>query len=120
VDSILESDSILTSVKRMCGVDEADINFDLEIITHINTALLSLNQLGVGPTNGFMITSKSENWYDLLGVGANMIAAKTFVYLKVRLVFDPPTSSFVVDAMERQVKELEWRLNVQAEKTVIV
>lgn len=112
--------SILIDVKKMLGVGEDDTHFDPEIILHTNSSLLALNQLGVGPTNGFMIAGTTETWDDLLGDRIDTIAAKTFLYLKVRLVFDPPTSSFVIEAIKDQIKELEWRLNVQAEKVITV
>ena len=112
--------NILIEVKKMNGIEPEYTHFDSDIIIHINSALLSLTQLGVGPTNGFMITGEAETWDDVLGDSLVFIAAKTFVYLKVRLVFDPPSSSFVIEAMKDQIKELEWRLNVQAETTINV
>jgi hypothetical protein len=111
-------DSILTSVKKMLGIDEEYTHFDSDVTLHINSVMLSLNQLGVGPDAGFMITDKTETWSNLLLDRLDLIASKTFIFLKVKLLFDPPSSGFVVDAMERQIKELEWRLNVQAEKQV--
>jgi len=113
-------DSILTSVKKMLGIEEEYTHFDSDVTMHINSVMLSLNQLGVGPSTGFMITDSTETWSDLLLDRLDLIAAKTFIFLKVKLVFDPPSSGFVVDAMERQIKELEWRLNVQAEKAITV
>jgi len=108
-------DSILTSVKKMLGIDEAYIHFDQDVILHINSVMLSLNQLGIGPKTGFMISDATETWTNLLDGRSDLIAIKTFIFLKVRLLFDPPSSSFVVDAIERQIKELEWRLYIQAE-----
>ena len=113
-------DSILTSVKKMLGIEEEYTHFDSDVTMHINSVMLSLNQLGVGPSTGFMITDSTETWSDLLLDRLDLMAAKTFIFLKVKLVFDPPSSGFVVDAMERQIKELEWRLNVQAEKAITV
>ena len=113
-------DSILTSVKKLLGIEEAYTHFDADVTMHINSVMLSLNQLGVGPETGFMITDSTETWSDLLLDRLDLISAKTFIFLKVKLLFDPPSSGFVVDAMERQIKELEWRLNVQAEKAITV
>ena len=108
-------DSILTSVKKMLGITEDYEHFDPDIIMHINTALMTLTQLGVGPENGFTISGKSEEWSDFLRGASNLEAVKSYVYLRVRLLFDPPTSSAVIESMTRQINELDWRLNVAAE-----
>ena len=108
-------ESILTSIKKLLGVDEVDINFDPDIIMYINGVLMFLEQLGLAMPEGFVITSATEKWTDLLSGKKNIETVKSYIYLKVRLIFDPPTSSFVIDAMERQIKEIEWRLNVQIE-----
>lgn len=113
-------DSILTDIKKMLGIEEVYTHFDADVILHTNSVMLSLNQLGIGPITGFMITDATETWTSLLAGRQDLIAIKTFVFLKVRLLFDPPSSSFVLDAMERQIKELEWRLNVQAETVIPV
>lgn len=107
--------SILTSVKKALGIDSSYTNFDHDVILHTNTALMNLNQLGVGPATGFVIEDDTKTWTDLLGERLDLEAVKSYIYLKVRLLFDPPSSSFVLEAMERQVEEMEWRLNVQAE-----
>jgi hypothetical protein len=86
---------------------------------YINMAIMSLTQLGVGPETGFIITSDTETWSDFIGDKKDIEGVRTFIYLKVRLVFDPPTTSFLIEAMERQIRELEWRLNIQADKPVI-
>ena len=106
-------DSILTSIKKMLGIQEEYEHFDVDIIMHINTALMILTQMGVGPSEGFMIEDKYDFWEDF--VTENMEAVKTYVYLKVRLVFDPPSSSAVMESINRTISELEWRLNVAAE-----
>jgi len=108
-------DSILISVKKNLGDEQAYTHFDPDIITHINSALFALNQLGIGPKNGFVIAGEQETWSGLLGTRQDLEAVKTYVYLKVKLVFDPPQNSFLVKTIEDQIKELEWRLNVQAE-----
>lgn len=107
--------SILTSIKKMLGIEDTYEHFDIDIIIHINSALTVLNQIGIGPEQGYCITSKAETWDDYLTDLQYVEAVKTYVYLKVRLVFDPPQNSFLVDAMERQIREYEWRLNVIAE-----
>lgn len=110
------SESILTSTKKILGVGASDTSFDLDIMTHINTTFAILNDLGVGPPEGFVITGVSEEWSDYLG-DADLYwqAARTYVYMKVRLAFDPPTTGFHVDALKAQIQELEWRLNTHRE-----
>lgn len=109
-------DSILTTIKKMLGIDSDDTNFDTDIIININSAIMVLDQLGVGVSTGFIVTDSSETWGDLLDDELNLEAVKTYIYLKVRLVFDPPTVNAVLDSMDRQITQLEWRLNVQVEK----
>ena len=108
-------DSILTSVKKIIGISEEDESFDTDLIMHINSALMILNQLGVGPEDGFSITDKSAVWTDVIGDNKLIEAVKTFVGLKVRLIFDPPTSSAVLDSINKTISELEWRINVMVE-----
>ena len=108
-------DSILTSIKKLLGIDEAYTQFDTDVIIAINSALMSLNQLGIGPDSGFAISNSDAVWSDFLGNVVNLEAVKSYVFLKTRLMFDTPTSSFVVDAINRQISELEWRLRVQVE-----
>lgn len=107
--------SILTSIKKLLGPEEADTSFDTDIIIAINTAFFNLYQLGVGPTECFSITDKEAVWEDFLGTRKDLEAVKTYVYAKVRLAFDPPQSSYLVQAIKDQITEYEWRLNVQAE-----
>ena len=108
-------DSILTSVKKIIGISEEDESFDTDLIIHINSVLMILNQLGVGPEDGFLITDKSAVWTDVIGNNKLIEAVKTFVGLKVRLIFDPPTSSAVLDSINKTISELEWRINVMVE-----
>lgn len=109
-------ESILTSIKKMLGIEPDFTHFDNDIVIYINSALMVLNQLGVGPEAGFIITGNTEIWKDFLFDRTDLEAIKTYIYLKVRLVFDPPTNSFLVDAIEKQISELEWRINIQSEK----
>lgn len=107
-------ESILDTIKKMLGIESDYTHFDIDIITNINTIFLNLQQIGVGPKSGFSITDNTTTWNDYIS-GENLEAVKTYIYLKVRLLFDPPTNAFLVDAMERQIREIEWRLNVQVE-----
>lgn len=111
-------ESILTSVKKLVGIESDYEHFDPDIISHINSTLMTLTQLGVGPAEGFIIEDEESTWGDFLGDAKTiqkLVAVKTYIGLKVRLIFDPPSNSFVLDALKRQADELEWRLNVQAE-----
>ncbi len=108
-------DSILTSIKKLLGITEEYEHFDQDIIIHINTALMILTQLGVGPSEGFFIKDKYALWSDFIPDVKTLEAVKSYIYLKVRMLFDPPTSSSLMNAMEQNMKELEWRLNVASE-----
>lgn len=108
-------ESILTSIKKMLGIEEGYEHFDTDIMIHINSTLMVLRQLGVGPADGFRITGSSETWDDYLGDNTHMDGVKTYVYWKVRLMFDPPTSSAHMEAMKNGIAEFEWRLNAEAE-----
>lgn len=106
-------ESILTSIKRLLGIEEEYTHFDPEIMIHINSVFSTLHQLGVGPqTKAFMITGKDETWGQFKGAEDRIEAVKSYIYLRVRLLFDPPNSGFVTTSFENQIKELEWRLNV--------
>lgn len=107
--------SILTSIKKLLGIEEGYTQFDLDIVIHINSAFMRLNQLGVGPSTGFKIEDADALWKDFLGERLDLESVKSYIYLKTRLVFDPPQTGFLVDAIKEQIKELEWTLNVQAE-----
>ena len=104
--------SILTSIKKMLGVAEDYTEFDEDIITHINSVFLNLTQLGVGPEEGFMIEDDTAVWEDFIDDSIQLQAVKTYTYLKVKLLFDPPLSSSVAESFTRMIAELEWRLNV--------
>ena len=104
--------SILTSIKKLLGIAEDYTEFDEDIITHINSVFLNLTQLGVGPEEGFMIEGDTAVWEDFINDSIQLQAVKTYVYLKVKLLFDPPLSSSVTESINRMIAELEWRLNV--------
>lgn len=113
-------ESILTSIKKLLGITEEYEQFDTDIIIHINSVFMILNQLGVGPSDGFSIKDKSATWSDFMSEDDSRFASvKSYMYLKVRLLFDPPSSS-VADSMKQMINEYEWRLNVSAESTSTV
>lgn len=104
-------ESILTSIKKLLGIGEDYEEFDQDIIVHINTVLVALTQMGIGPEEGFTINDRTALWSDF--IPDNMVKVenvKTYVYLKVKMIFDPPASSAVADAINRNASELEWRL----------
>ncbi len=105
-------ESILTSIKKLLGIAEEYEDFDADIIMHINSVFSILTQLGVGPSNGFSIKDKEAKWHDFIGDDNNIEMVKSYIHLKVKLLFDPPLSSAVMEAMNQMIKELEWRLNV--------
>jgi hypothetical protein len=104
--------SILISTKKVLGIAADYTVFDLDIITHINAAFSVLNQLGLGPIEGFFIEDELATWSSFNVPGNQLSLVKTYVILKVRMLFDPPATGFLVTAMENQLKEYEWRLNV--------
>lgn len=109
------NESILTSVKKVLGIPEYYEHFDQDILLHLNSVMSILHQLGVGPENGFVVEDDSTTWSDLFDgdIDTNkMMYVKSYVCLRVRLLFDPPASSGAIDAMERQMRELEWRITV--------
>lgn len=108
-------ESILTSIKKMLGIVEEYEHFDADLIMHINSVLSILTQLGVGPSEGFSIEDKTATWNDFFSDSKNLESVKSYVYLKVRLIFDPPLTSSVTEAINRMISELEWRLSVTAD-----
>ena len=108
-------DSILTSIKKLLGITEEYTHFDADIIMHINSVLTILTQLGVGPAEGFRIEDASVTWDDYLSNKLYFEPVKTYIYLKVKLMFDPPLSSAVMESMNRMIGELEFRLSAAAE-----
>lgn len=109
--------SILTSVKKLLGIDEEYEAFDPDLIMHINGVFMILNQLGVGPENTFSIVDKTATWNDFSEDPETLSTVKTYIYLKVRMIFDPPTSSIAAEAFKSCISELEWRLNVSEDET---
>jgi hypothetical protein len=107
------TDSILTTIKKMLGISEEYEHFDIDIITHINSTFSILAQLGVGPDKGFSIHDKTAKWSDYISdEDATSELVKTYVQLKVRMLFDPPSSNAVMESFNRTINELEFRLNI--------
>lgn len=111
-------ESILKTIRKLIGPEEDYEHFDPELIIHINTAIGILGQLGVGPEEGFFISNDSSKWSDFLEDEALYEMVKTYIYLFVKKVFDPPSNSFIVDSYEKTLKELEWRIEVRATSNV--
>lgn len=109
------TESILVTIKKMLGLGEDYTPFDTDIIVHINSAFMTLTQLGIGPEEGFQITDANNTWGDFISDNEMIGAVTNYTYLTVRTLFDPPSNSFVMDAMQKQIEQLGWRLNVQAE-----
>ena len=113
-------DSILTSVKSKIGMLEDYTEFDNDIIDYINSVFMILKQLGVGPSNGFAIQDASDKWSEFISEPerqAELQGVKTYIYQKTKLIFDPPQSSALIEALKQSIAEFEWRLNVEAESS---
>lgn len=111
------NESILDTIRKMLGY-EADVAtpFDIEIIQHINAAFSILTQLGLGPTSGFSIQDNTSVWGDIIPEGINLEDVKMYIYLKTRIVFDPPASSSALETMKEQIKEYEFRINIEVDE----
>lgn len=114
--ALVNDQSILMSIKKLLNVDEADDAFDTDIGMLINAEFMTLHQLGIGPAEGFSINEADTVWADFSDDKTLINAVKTYIYMKVRLIFDPPASSVVADAFNARIHELEFRLNAQAER----
>ena len=111
-------DSILTTIKKLLGIAEEYTHFDADLIMHINSVLSILNQIGVGPSDGFSIEDKEDVWTDFIPQSPKLEFVKSYVYMKVKLLFDPPTSSAVIESINRLTSELEWRIQVAVDPIV--
>lgn len=109
------TDSILNDIKKLNNIKEDDHNFDQDIIIHINDALDTCRQLGIGPANGFEVTDESQTWGDFFGDTQVVPSTRGYVHAKVKMIFDPPANSFVMDAFKNKIAEFEWRGNVDVE-----
>lgn len=108
--------SILNDIKKLLGIDKDDTSFDTDVIILINSSILSLSQMGIGPPNGFIVTTKDDIWDNWLGASTiNLEGVKTYLYLKIKLIFDPPTNSTVIDAFNKNLSELEFRMMLAVE-----
>ena len=110
-------ESILTSIKKLLGISEEYEHFDNDLVMHINTVFLVLTQIGVGPKEGFIIEDKTDLWTDFIEDSVQLQAVKSYIYLRVKLLFDPPLSSAVIESTNRMISEYEWRLRLAAEST---
>ena len=110
-------ESILISIKKLLGLMPEYTYFDDDIIVHINTAFAALNQLGVGPAEGFIIVDENSEWGDVT-TEKNLSMIKSYIYLKVRKLFDPPTSSVLMESMDRSIAELEWRIFLEGDPKI--
>lgn len=115
----MNKDSILDTVKKSLGLDPEYDAFDPEIIMHINTVFPTLEQLGIGPIGGYAIEGRDNNWDEYLSGDKRLVNVKTYISLRVRLLFDPPTSSHAVSAIQEQIKEFEWRINLTHEESTL-
>lgn len=108
-------ESILTSIKKLLGISEEYTHFDDDLIMHINSVLIILTQMGIGPPEGYTISDDENAWDEFISNKTYFEPVRTYIYLKVKQVFDPPLSSAVMEAMNNMIKELEWRLYIAAE-----
>lgn len=114
------TDNILEGTKKILGLAPDYDAFDHDVMTHINTALATLTQIGVGPAQGFMIESGDEEWGTFLGEDVALNPVKTYIYMKVRMAFDPPTTAFHLSSLKEQIQEMEWRLQVTADPPPLI
>jgi hypothetical protein len=105
--------TILQDTKKVLGIDPDDESFDVDILMHVSTEVSTLTQLGVGPSD--LLVDETTTWAQFIGTTSRYVSAKSYIYLKARIVFDPPASSWVLDAWKAHASELEWRLNILAE-----
>lgn len=110
-------ESVLITIKKLLGIHSEDTNFDTDIIVLINSAFSRLYTLAVGPNIPFRIKGKDEKWIDFMNIETEIESVKTYIYLKTKIVFDPPQMGYLVESIKDQIKELEWILNVQTDKT---
>ena len=113
------NESILTSIKKLLGISEVDTSFDADILMHINSIFVVLWQMGVGPKQPFSITSENETWSDFLPDISEIEMIKSYIYLRVAQLFDPPNSSFVSESQKNLISELEWRLYTAADSNIV-
>lgn len=110
------TNSVLISIKKLLGIPEEVSDFDTDIIMHINSVFLTLNEIGVGPSDGFYIEDKDTLWTDYIDEGMVLNSVKSYMYLKVRLLFDPPSNSTTIESINRQISEFEWRIMIAVDQ----
>lgn len=116
---MIDKEGILVSIKKLLNIDLEDMSFDTDIVVLINGEFMTLQQLGIGPEEGFSLDEAdayAKNWSDFSDDPFLLDSVKTYVYMRVRMIFDPPASSVVADAINGRIAELTWRLNVWAEQ----
>jgi hypothetical protein len=118
VDVSTFDESILTETKQVLGIAEDVTAFDFDIRMHINSALGTLNQLGIGPEGGFEVEDATQKWTDFLLTDLKLSPVKSYVHLRVKMIFDPPANSWATVAMKEQIEQLEWRLNIAREDEI--
>ena len=114
------SESILDSTKKVLGLETDYDVFDVDVIMHVNSVLSTLNQLGIGPDEGFAIEDATPTWSDFLEDVKPLNNVKSYVYLRVRMLFDPPTTSFLQESMQKQILEFEWRISTYRESQIVL
>lgn len=112
------NESILDEVKKTLGINQEVTVFDNEIKIYINSALATLSQLGIGPVEGWEIQDATDEWSDFIAEDLHLNPIKTYVHLRTKMLFDPPTNSWMTVAMKEQIEQLEWRLNITREDTI--
>ena len=108
-------ENILNSIKKLLGIPEDYTAFDQDIMIHINSVFMILSELGVGPSNGYSLKEGTEKWGDFISDDENLEGIKTYVYMKVKTIFDPPLNSAVLASMKELISEFEWRINNEDE-----
>ena len=113
-------ESILQTVKATIGITSDQTHFDSEILMHINSIIAKLNQIGIGPTEGFRVEDESSDWSSFIGDDPNLDMVKDYISISVKLAFDPPSNSFAIDSLRKITDEYEWRLSVKATESEVI
>lgn len=108
-------ENVLNSIKKLLGIPEDYTTFDQDIMIHINSVFMILSEMGVGPSNGYSLKDGTEKWGDFISDDKNLEGIKTYIYMKVKTIFDPPLNSAVLASMKELISEFEWRINNEAE-----
>lgn len=112
-------DGILDTIKKLLGIDEDDDSFDIDIIIIINSITPILGQMGIGPSNGYIVTSKEDKWSDYISDSEiNLEGIKNYIFIKTKLIFDPPTNSTTIESFNKVLSELEWRMMLSVETDI--